>query len=212
MQINETALDPAIQTVITSLYREASTDKTRRIRGAAKAVFRRLEPSDMKSVYMPISQVQGEFLYQTILEHGCKTIIEFGTSFGISTLFLGAAAQKTGGQIITTEIIASKAEQAQKNFDKAGLTDIIELRVGDAMETLKHIPRPIDLLLLDGWKNLYLPLFKQLEPSFRKGTLIYADNIDMPDSQPYHDYILAHSAQYTSQTMHQGKAAFTRQL
>ena len=141
-----------------------------------------------------------------------QNIIEFGTSFGISTLFLGAAAQKTGGQIITTEVIASKADQAQKNFDKAGLAHIIDVRVGDALETLKHMTGPIDFLLLDGWKNLYLPLFRLLEPSFRKGTLIYADNIDMSDSQPYLDYLHAFSDIYTSQTIHQGKAAFTRQL
>lgn len=176
---------------------------------AAKAAFKPVTPSDLGSIYMSISQEQGEFIYHTIVEHGCKTIVEFGTSFGISTLFLAAGAKKTGGTVITTEIISSKADQARKNFEKAGVSELIDLRIGDALDTLKGLKKPVDFLLLDGWKNLYLPLFKQLESQFAEGTIIYSDNMNMADAKPLLEYIRLRSHTYMTQTIHQGKAELT---
>lgn len=212
MQSHNTPIDPSVQAVISSLYRDAKGDKMRMVKSVAKATFKQITPTDMKSIYMPISQDQGEFIYHTILERDCKTIIEFGTSFGISTLFLGAAARKTNGRVITTEIVTSKADRARKNFEKAGLSDVIDLRVGDALETLKDNTEQIDFLLLDGWKDLYLPLFRQLEPFLQEGAIIYADNINMADAQPYVEYINDYSHKYISQTTHQGKAELTTRV
>ncbi|MEM6632524.1 MAG: class I SAM-dependent methyltransferase [Bacteroidota bacterium] len=201
-----------IQSIISSLYREARFDGLRMAQGAAKAFFRPLQPSDVQSVYLPISQQQGEFVYQLLIENSCKHIVEFGTSFGISTLFLGAAAKQIGGKVITTEIIESKSEVALQNFKKAGLDDVIELRTGDALETLADLDEEIDFLFLDGWKDLYLPLFKQLEPLFKKGTIIYADNVDMSSATPFLTYIHSTPDIYRSQKMHQGKAELTVRL
>jgi predicted O-methyltransferase YrrM len=120
-------------------------------------------------------------LVALIQQKNIQNIVEFGTSFGISTLFLAQGALKTNGRIITTELIESKAAKAQQNFVNAGVDDLIEVRVGDAMETLQDYKQPIDLLLLDGWKDLYLPLFRLLESNFHKDTIIYVDNADMSE-------------------------------
>ena len=92
---------------------------------------------------------------------------------------------ETEGHIITTELIESKAQKAIENFKKAGVNDLIEVRIGDALETLKNHDEPIDLLLLDGWKDLYLPIFQMLESNFHTNTFIYVDNADMADSRAF---------------------------
>ena len=201
-----------VQSVISSLYQKSRFDVMKVAQGAAKGLFRPLQPSDLQSAYLAISQEQGEFMYHLLCEHGCKHIVEFGTSFGISTLFLGAAAKQTGGKVITTELIESKSKIASDNFKSAGLEDVIELRTGDALQTLADLEGPVDFLFLDGWKDLYLPLFKQLEPLFKKGTLIYADNVDMSDTTPYLEYIHSFPDIYQSEKTHQGKAELTRRL
>ncbi len=198
-------IDPTVQSVISLLFKDAKFDALRAAKGIAKMIFRPLEPKDMENVYLPVSQKQGEFFYKTIVENDLKSIVEFGTSFGISTLFLAAAAKQTGGQVITTELLSSKVKTARENFKQAKLNSYIEVREGDALKTLANLNQPIDFLMLDGWKNLYLPLFKQLEPFFHKGTIIYADNVDMADSKPFLDYIYAKSDVYDAQRVHQGK-------
>lgn len=198
-------IDPTVQAVISSLFKDAKFDGLKAANGFAKMIFRPLKPEDMENVYLPISQEQGEFFYKTIIENNFQSIVEFGTSFGISTLFLAAAAKETNGKVITTELLPSKAKTANKNFKKAALENFIELREGDAIKTLANFNQPIDFLMLDGWKDLYLPLFKQLEPFFHKKTIIYADNVDMKDTQPFLDYIYAHTTVYKSWRLHQGK-------
>ena len=122
---------------------------------------------------------------QLIIKNNFKHIIEFGTSFGISTLFLVQGILETKGHIITTELLASKAKKAIENFKKASVNNLIEVRIGNAMETLKNHNTSIDLLFLDGWKDLYLPLFKMLESNFHNNTIIYVDNADMAESKAF---------------------------
>ncbi|MBX2815765.1 MAG: class I SAM-dependent methyltransferase [Saprospiraceae bacterium] len=178
-----------IADVLHGLHREASQEMGRIIRGLAKGVFRKLAPEDMRDAYIAISEAQGQFIYQKVIEHGGKHMVEFGTSFGISTLYLAAAARVNGGKVITTELLENKCTVAQKNFEKAGVDDLIDLRQGNALETLKDVAPEIDFLLLDGWNDLYLPLLKQLEPKLSVGSLIYTDNIRMKGSQPLLQYV-----------------------
>jgi predicted O-methyltransferase YrrM len=111
---------------------------------------------------------------------GASSIVEFGTSLGISTLHLAAALRDNGGgQLITTEFEPSKAARARQNFAAAGLDDLIELREGDAAQTLaRDLPGQIDLVLLDGAKGLYPVILTLLEEHLRPGALIVADNAD----------------------------------
>ncbi|RZA04887.1 MAG: methyltransferase domain-containing protein [Proteobacteria bacterium] len=133
----------------------------------------------LKDVYMPVSREFGRLLYALGRTGRAKTIVEFGTSFGLSTIFLAAALKDNGGgKLITCEFIPEKAERARQNLSAAGLADLVEFRVGDALETLKDPGAEIDLIFLDGAKNLYLSVLKLLEPRLREGGVVAADNTD----------------------------------
>ena len=193
-----------IESTLTDLYNDAKYDHLKIFKGLAKSIFRPMQPSDFKDAYLSISEDQGKYLNQLIVENEMKNIIEFGTSFGISTLFLAQGVIETGGRIITTELLQSKALKAIENFKKARVNDLIELRVGDAMETLKNHNESIDLLLLDGWKDLYLPLFRMLESNFHNKTYIYVDNADMADTQAFLKTI-SRDGTYQLKSMFNGK-------
>jgi len=172
-----------IEATLDELYADSKNDKFKMIKGFAKAVLRPMQPIDFKEVYLSISKEQGEELVELITNNNLKNIVEFGTSFDISTLFLAQGVLETKGHIITTELIASKAQKAIQNFESADVGHLIDVRIGNAIDTLKNLKGSIDLLLLDGWKDLYLPLFELLESNFHKNTIIYVDNANMKDSQ-----------------------------
>jgi predicted O-methyltransferase YrrM len=136
------------------------------------------EQSDQfKDVFIPISREQGRFLYLVARSLRAKRIVEFGTSFGISTLYAAAAARDEGGQVIGSELEPGKQRAATAHLAEAGLASVAEVRLGDARETLRDVPGPIDLVLLDGWKELYLPMLQLLAPKLRPGAVVLADNI-----------------------------------
>lgn len=195
-----------IEATLTQLFNDSKFDSLKMMKGAAKSIFRPMQPSDFKEAYLSISKEQGEDLKRLIKEKNLQNIVEFGTSFGISTLFLAQGVMETGGHIITTELIESKAQKAIENFKKAGVDNLIEVRIGDALETLKNHSEPIDLLLLDGWKDLYLPLFLLLEPNFHTNTFIYVDNADMKDTQAFLNTI-SQNNKYQFESIFGGKAA-----
>jgi len=194
---------------LNALHIDAKKDYLRIGKGIVKSVFRPIQPKDFENAYLPISKEQGQTLQQLIIDNNCKSIVEFGTSFGISTIYLADAARHTGGKVISTELIKSKAEKAIQNIEDAGLSDFAEVKIGDAMETLKERGEPIDFLFLDGWKDLYLPLFKMLEPLFHLGTIIYSDNMDMAGTKPLANYILSKSQMYSTKSVSDGKAFLT---
>jgi predicted O-methyltransferase YrrM len=99
--------------------------------------------------------------------------VEFGTSFGISTLFLAAAVTDNGaGHVVTTELSDKKAAAARADLDAAGVGDAVTILTGDALETLGGAFESIDLVLLDGWKDLCLPVLGLLEPRLVPGALV----------------------------------------
>ncbi len=131
----------------------------------------------LKDAYIPVTPDQGKLLYLTARLIDARTIVEFGTSFGISALYLASAARANGGRFIGTEREPNKIAAARANLAEAGLDGVAEVRAGDAMETLADVPAPIDLVLLDGWKELYLPMIQLLRPKLRKRAVVLADNI-----------------------------------
>jgi predicted O-methyltransferase YrrM len=134
----------------------------------------------MKDAPLAVSRETGALLYMLARSMDARTIIEFGTSFGISTLHLAAALRDNGGgRLITSEFEPSKAERARTNIADAGLSDLVEFREGDALETLaRDLPEQIDLVLLDGAKGLYPDILALLQDRLRPGALILADNAD----------------------------------
>ncbi len=156
-----------------------------------------------KDVYLAIEPAMGVFLNLCAKTLGAKTIVEFGTSFGISTIYLAAAARDIGAKVIGTELEPTKAQKARDNLEEAGLDDLVDIRVGDAMETLQGIAGPVDLLFLDGWKDLYVPVAKMMEPGLRPGSLVLADNIHTfpAELKAYVDYMGREAGPYQSLTL-----------
>jgi predicted O-methyltransferase YrrM len=151
-----------------------------------------------KDAYLAVSRDTARLLYMLARSAGAGSIVEFGTSLGISTLHLAAALRDNGGgQVITTEFEPSKAARARQNFIAAGLDDLIELREGDAVRTLaRDLPGQIDLVLLDGAKGLYPAVLTLLEERLRPGALIVADNADQ--SPEYLARVRSPAGGYTS--------------
>jgi len=134
----------------------------------------------LKDLPLAISRETGTLLYMLARSCRARTIVEFGTSFGISTLHLAAALRDNGGgQLITTEFEPSKARRARDNLTTGGLIDLVEIREGDALQTLSvDLPERVDLLLLDGAKALYPEILRLVECRFQPGALIVADDAD----------------------------------
>ena len=117
------------------------------------------------------------FCYQLCRALGARRIVEAGTSFGVSTLYLAAALRDNdGGLVIATENEPAKAEAARANFAEAGLADLIALREGDLRETLADLSGPIDFLLVDIWTPLARPALELVSPHLRAGAAIVCDN------------------------------------
>jgi predicted O-methyltransferase YrrM len=150
----------------------------------ALAEFLTLEAKDYKGMYqqlagyyLNISPEFGQFLYACARAGQARRIVEFGTSFGISTIYLATALRDGGGgQLIGTELEPAKAEHARENLSAAGLDELVDIRVGDAVETLRDVGDGVDLVLLDGAFTLYLPVLKLLEPRLSPGALVIAEN------------------------------------
>jgi predicted O-methyltransferase YrrM len=132
----------------------------------------------LKDLPLPVSRETGRLLYMLARSAGARTIVEYGTSFGISTLHLAAALRDNGGgRLITTEFEPSKIVRAQEHLTEGGLLDLVEIRVGDALQTLSaNLPESIDLVLLDGAKALFPEILNLVENRLRPGALIVADN------------------------------------
>lgn len=128
----------------------------------------------------------GALLYALVLARRPRLVVEFGASLGASTVYLASAVSDLGGdrRLITTELLAGKAAVAADHLEAAGLSALVEIRVGDARETLSVLPGAVDMLFLDGSNDLYIPLLRQLEPSLARGAVVVAD---MSAGDAHHD-------------------------
>jgi len=134
-------------------------------------------------VYMPVPPEVGQLLYLLTRSKRPQTVVEVGTSFGVSAIHFAAALKDNGhGHLIAAELSRKKVEAARANLSAAGLAELVEIRAGDAFETLKSLDLKIDLLLLDGWKDGYLAMLKFLEPKLAPGALVVGDDTKLfPD-------------------------------
>jgi predicted O-methyltransferase YrrM len=134
----------------------------------------------VKDFYLAVSPDTARLLYMLARSSRARSIVEFGTSFGISTIHLASALRDNGGgRLIGSEFETAKVAKARENLQTAGLSDLVEIREGDALDTLaRELPETIDLVLLDGAKGLYSKVLSLLESRLRVGSLIVADNAD----------------------------------
>jgi predicted O-methyltransferase YrrM len=157
----------------------ATSDDDRYRLMRSKTAYRELY-GDLREFALPVSRDTGRLLYMLARAIGARSIVEFGTSFGLSTLHLASALRDNGGgRLITCEFEPSKVTKAKANLNAGGLADLVEFREGDALQTLaSDLPETIDLLLLDGAKALYSDVLTLVEGRLRRGAVVVADNAD----------------------------------
>jgi predicted O-methyltransferase YrrM len=175
-----------------------------RVRAREGEAGRRLSQTQRYELYgqapQAITREVGELAYVLTLGRAGRCVVEFGASHAASTIYLAAALRDSGGgTLITTEIRSGKTHLARRNLADAGLSDLVELRVGDARQTLRVLAEPIDLLFLDGRNDLYADVLKLVEPRLRGNALVVADlSADDPDLLPYLRYVRTASNGYLS--------------
>ena len=193
-QPNATLNTPRVADLLTRLYAEADSShaKLREIFGAISPEERRRRLTDpnadyrqffhrAKDIYLAVAPETARLLYMLARAMNARAIVEFGTSFGISTIHLAAALRDNGGgRLIGSDFEPNKITQARANLEAAGLADLVEVREGDALETLaRDLPETIDLVLLDGHKPLYSRILDLVAPRLRPGACLVADNADV---------------------------------
>ena len=150
---------------------------------------------------LPIGPSTGQMLATLIEGARAKTIVDVGTSFGYSALWFAKAARRTGGRVISLDNHAGKQAYAMEQLKRAGLDDLVEMRCGDARETMRDIEGPVDFVLIDIlWKELYSACFDLLRGKLADGAMIAADNITWPDRRAgalYREHV-AQSPEFTS--------------
>lgn len=127
---------------------------------------------------------QGDLLYLLCRSLRARRVVDFATSVGFSTLYLAAAMRDNGGgTVIGAEIVPQKIAAARANLEAAGLADFVEIRAGDARETLRDVGGDVDLALIDGWPadtgpSLSLQVMQVLAPQMRPGAIAVNDNAE----------------------------------
>ncbi|MBS2539297.1 class I SAM-dependent methyltransferase [Catenulispora sp. NF23] len=202
MSSSSTLRDPRVAQALDRMFTRAEQDDA----AFQRAADRRPEGFDdtdsqqradaWSEIYMPISADAGRLLYTLIRAVRPKTVVEFGMSYGISTLHLAAAVRDNGaGRVLTTEMSAAKIEAARRTFEETGLRDVITVLEGDALHRLPEeldtdgAGSQVDFVLLDGWKDLYIPVLRALEPRLAPGALVIADDTTFESVKPYLDYV-----------------------
>jgi predicted O-methyltransferase YrrM len=208
--------------VLDRLHEEAKGDRLRFLALAPRLLLsmarhgsfaKGVTPGMMKECFLPLSREAGEFVHLTARAIAARTVLEFGTSFGISTLYLAAAVRDNGGGVVIgTEIEPDKHARALRSLEQAGLRDLVDVRLGDALETLRELPAEVDMVLLDGWKDLYVPVLDLVRPRLRRGAVVIADNIFTfrKELRPYLGRCSRGSAASTRRRCRSGRAWSTR--
>ncbi|MCP9630501.1 class I SAM-dependent methyltransferase [Rhodopseudomonas palustris] len=149
--------------------------------------------------FLAISPAYGRFLYAIARARRATRIVEFGTSMGISTIYLAAALRDNGGgKLIGSELEPTKVARARAHLEAAGLADLVEIREGDALDTLKDVGGEVDVLSIDGAFSLYLPVLRMIEPRLTPGAVILGENAF---AQDYLDYVRDPASGYFSRSL-----------
>jgi predicted O-methyltransferase YrrM len=211
--IHSSLQSPQVARTLDRLHRQAQKDALR----IALAVpfilpdflgLRRIDDARlsrrMRSIYIPVSRSQGQLLYLIARSIAARTLVEFGTSFGISTMYLASAVKDNGGGLVVgSELEPSKHARANQHLSEAGLAEFVDIRLGDAVTTLADVEAPIDMVLLDGWKDMYLPVLQILKPKLRPRAVVLADNIFRfkKSLRPYVEYMQSGTNGFVSSTL-----------
>jgi predicted O-methyltransferase YrrM len=129
---------------------------------------------------LSVGRDAGKFLNQLARGVEAKQILELGTSYGYSTIWLAEAAKAVGGKVISLDVADYKQAFAREKLASVGLDGVVDFHAGDALEILRTLKGPFDLVLLDIWKDVYVPALDLFYPNLAPGAVIVADNMLMP--------------------------------
>ncbi|HEV7358796.1 MAG TPA: class I SAM-dependent methyltransferase [Steroidobacteraceae bacterium] len=156
------------------------------VRMADEDAFMKKDPASfvnrLDEFLLPIGPEVAWLLHALIVGRGAKRILELGTSYGYSTAFLAEAARRTGGRVYTMDLAANKQHYARTQIEEVGLGAQVEWMLGDATEMLKTLDGPFDFVLVDLWKNLYVPCLNLFYGKLADNALIAADNMLAPET------------------------------
>lgn len=164
-------MDEAVSNVL-DFYHQRIETETRRMRGGRFG--------SIDEFLLPVGPAVGHLLNLLVKETRPKTIVEIGTSYGYSTVWLAEAARAVGGKVTTLELQRYKQDYAREALGKAGLSAQVEFICGNAVDILARLAGPFDFVLLDLWKEMYVPCLELFYPKLGPGALIAADNMIEP--------------------------------
>jgi predicted O-methyltransferase YrrM len=177
------AFDPKVSAVL-DLYHE-------RMRDEAPLMQRASSPRDdgwFDRVLLAVGPDTGRLMNILVRSLKRPNILEIGTSYGYSGIWLADGARATDGRVTTLELQDYKSSHARAMAEKAGLADHIDFKVGDAVQMIAELPFGLDFVLLDLWKDLYVPCLEAFYPKLNPGAIVVADNMIFPDSDEVRRY------------------------
>ena len=168
-------VDPVIERVLAEFERRAEEEQRRTMAPGAPG-------ANLDDLLLSVGREAGMLLYLLATGAQSRRILELGSSYGYSTVWLAAAARTTGGKVWSLENKEFKIESARQALTRAGLSTRVEFHAGDCLDTLKTLTGPFDFVLLDVWKDLYVPCFDLLHGKLATGAIVAADNMLLPES------------------------------
>lgn len=132
----------------------------------------------------------GQALYDIIIKNKYKNAVEIGTSTGHSGIWIAWALSKTGGKLTTFEIDEDRHKEAMENFKKAGLSQFIDARLGDAHQLVPQVKGPVDFVFSDADKSWYINYFTDLEPKLSVGGCFVSHNVSRTNNQHFYEYVI----------------------
>jgi predicted O-methyltransferase YrrM len=185
--------DPAVQNVLAEYHQRMQSEDAIR-----KSVSRQEWLRRRDEFLLDVGESVGMLMNLLIRESRAQTILEVGTSYGYSTLWLAEAARATEGKVITLDLNAEKQRHARSMLQKAGLDRYAEFRCGDAIVLIKELTEAVDFVLIDLWKDVYIPCFDAVRGKLSPEALVLADNMIYPPdnkdaAQAYRAHVRKHA-------------------
>ncbi|HEV8248099.1 MAG TPA: DUF1442 domain-containing protein [Polyangiaceae bacterium] len=173
------SIDRAVSEVLDEYHRRMESEWPRLRRASQDGTIAEI----IDEFLLPVGPESGRLMNILAKSLKAPTLLELGTSYGYSTIWLAEAARATGGRVLTMELSEKKSVYAREMSNKAGLSEFVDFRVGDAVELIAALEHGVDFVLVDLWKNLYLPCLEAFYPKLNPGAIVVSDNMIEPASE-----------------------------
>ncbi|MCC7411139.1 MAG: O-methyltransferase [Gammaproteobacteria bacterium] len=168
-------VDKKIQAVLDDYHQRAARE-----REVMEALSSAQFDQRIDEFLLPLGPAAGSVLNLLARGANARRVLEVGTSYGYSTIWMAAAVRETGGRVISLDLQPAKQAYARSALERAGLAAQVEFVAGDALETIARCDGPFDFVLIDLWKRFYVPVFDLVHPRLARGGFVAADNMTFP--------------------------------